>query len=51
MSEFFREPDAFLGLQALGFSRGQWLTLPLALAGISLWIWAGHRAKKDAARS
>lgn len=51
MSEFFREPDAFLGLQALGFSRGQWLTLPLALAGIGLWIWAGHREKKDAARS
>lgn len=43
--EFFREPDAFLGLQALGFSRGQWLTLPLIAAGILLWVWAGRKAK------
>ena len=32
--EFFREPDAFLGLQALGLSRGQWLTIPLILIGL-----------------
>ena len=43
--EFFREPDAFLGLQALGFSRGQWLTLPPIAAGILLWVWAGRKAK------
>lgn len=41
--EFFREPDAFLGLQALGLSRGQWLTLPLFLAGAVLWMYAGRR--------
>lgn len=41
--EYFREPDAFLGLQAFGLSRGQWLTLPLILAGIAVWIWAGRR--------
>ena len=43
VSEYFREPDAFLGLQALGLSRGQWLTLPLILAGLTLWVWAGRR--------
>lgn len=43
VSECFREPDAFLGLQALGLSRGQWLTLPLILAGLTLWVLAGRR--------
>ena len=42
--EFFREPDVFLGLQALGLSRGQWLTLPLFFAGVALWWFAGRRA-------
>lgn len=32
--EYFREPDAFLGLRALGLSQGQWLTIPLVLAGL-----------------
>lgn len=43
--ECFREPDAFLGLQALGLSRGQWLTLPLLLAGVAVWVWAGRGRK------
>jgi phosphatidylglycerol:prolipoprotein diacylglycerol transferase len=34
--EFTREPDGFLGLLALGFSMGQWLSLPMALAGVGL---------------
>lgn len=37
VSEYFREPDAFLGLQAFGLSRGQWLTIPLFAAGVALW--------------
>ncbi len=41
--EFFREPDAFLGLQALGLSRGQWLSLPLILLGIVIMLWATKR--------
>lgn len=41
--EFFREPDAYLGLQALGLSRGQWLCLPMILAGLALWAWATRR--------
>ena len=32
--EFFREPDAHLGLLWLGFSMGQWLTLPMLLLGM-----------------
>lgn len=31
--EFTREPDGFLGLLALGFSMGQWLSLPMILIG------------------
>jgi phosphatidylglycerol:prolipoprotein diacylglycerol transferase len=38
--EFTREPDGFLGLLALGFSMGQWLSLPMALSGIGLLMWA-----------
>ena len=34
--EFFREPDAFLGLQALSLSQGQWLTIPVILLGLFL---------------
>ena len=34
--EFFREPDAFLGLQALSLSQGQWLTIPVILLGAFL---------------
>ena len=32
--EYFREPDAHLGLEALALSRGQWLSMPLIIAGI-----------------
>lgn len=42
--EFFREPDAHLGLQALGLSRGQWLCLPLVALGIVLVVVAYRRA-------
>ena len=34
--EYFREPDAFLGLQALDLSRGQWLSLPLIVRGLAV---------------
>ena len=43
IAEFFREPDAFLGLLAFGMSMGQWLSLPMALAGAGLWWWFGTR--------
>ena len=41
--EYTREPDAFLGLLALGWSMGQWLSLPMILAGIALLAWAMRR--------
>ena len=41
--EYFREPDAFLGVLALGMSMGQWLCLPMIAAGASLWWWFGRR--------
>lgn len=44
IAEFFREPDAHLGLLALGMSMGQWLCVPMILGGAGLWWWAGRRA-------
>lgn len=34
--EFTREPDSYLGLLSLGFSMGQWLSLPMLLLG--MWL-------------
>ena len=42
-SEFFREPDDFLGLLTFGMSMGQWLSLPMILAGIGMAVWASRR--------
>ncbi len=44
-AEYFREPDDFLGLLGLGLSMGQWLSVPMILAGILMWLWAGRRAR------
>ena len=38
--EFTREPDSFLGLLSLGFSMGQWLSVPMVLAGAAMIAWA-----------
>jgi phosphatidylglycerol---prolipoprotein diacylglyceryl transferase len=42
-SEYFREPDDFLGILALHMSMGQWLSLPMIVAGVALWLWAQAR--------
>ncbi len=42
VAEYFREPDAFLGLLALGMSMGQWLCVPMILLGAGLWWWFGR---------
>ncbi|MCS6997085.1 MAG: prolipoprotein diacylglyceryl transferase [Casimicrobiaceae bacterium] len=34
--EYFREPDAFIGLLAFGWTMGQWLSVPMIAAG--LWL-------------
>lgn len=43
VAEYFREPDAFLGLLALNMSMGQWLCVPMMLCGALLW-WRAQRA-------
>ncbi len=42
-AEFFREPDAHLGLLSLGMSMGQWLCVPMVLGGVALYAWASRR--------
>ena len=44
VAEYFREPDSFLGLLALGMSMGQWLCVPMIVLGAGLWWWFGRRA-------
>lgn len=40
IAEFGREPDDFLGLLAFGMSMGQWLSLPMIVAGSAMLIFA-----------
>jgi phosphatidylglycerol:prolipoprotein diacylglycerol transferase len=47
IAEFAREPDDFLGYLALGFTMGQWLSLPMIVAGVAMMVWAYRRAGKD----
>ena len=44
VAEYFREPDSFLGLLALGMSMGQWLCVPMVIAG-ALLFWQGQRQR------
>ncbi|MDB5808528.1 MAG: prolipoprotein diacylglyceryl transferase [Betaproteobacteria bacterium] len=41
--EFTREPDSFLGLLAFGLSMGQWLSLPMVVAGVLMLVWSYRR--------
>ncbi len=43
IAEFFREPDAHLGLLSLGMSMGQWLCVPMMIVGVGLWWWFGKQ--------
>ena len=45
--EFTREPDSFLGLLAFGLSMGQWLSVPMVLAGVGMLAWAARRPVGD----
>jgi len=40
--EFTRQPDAHLGLLELGFSMGQWLSMPMVIVGVWM-LWAAKR--------
>ena len=41
--EFTRQPDAHLGLLNLGFSMGQWLSIPMIFIGIWMWFWSKNK--------
>ena len=43
LAEFTREPDDFLGLLSFGMSMGQWLSLPMVLAGVLLMALSAKR--------
>jgi phosphatidylglycerol:prolipoprotein diacylglycerol transferase len=45
--EYFREPDAHIGLYGDFISQGQILSLPMILAGLGLIIWAYKRQPKE----
>lgn len=49
--EFAREPDDYLGLLALGLSMGQWLSLPMIVAGIVMMVWAYKRHRRVTANA
>jgi phosphatidylglycerol---prolipoprotein diacylglyceryl transferase len=46
LAEYFREPDAHLGLLSLGMSMGQWLCVPMIVLGAVLWAWCGRPANQ-----
>jgi phosphatidylglycerol:prolipoprotein diacylglycerol transferase len=43
IAEYTREPDSYLGLLSMGFSMGQWLSLPMILVGIWMWVQAHQK--------
>jgi phosphatidylglycerol:prolipoprotein diacylglycerol transferase len=47
--EFAREPDSFLGYLALGFTMGQWLSLPMIVIGAAMIAYAYRRDSTDTA--
>jgi phosphatidylglycerol:prolipoprotein diacylglycerol transferase len=44
--EFTREPDEFLGLLGFGLSMGQWLSVPMIIAGVALMWWANKHGQR-----
>jgi len=60
VGECFRQPDAHIGFQALGLTRGQWLSILLLAGGlVAVWVsaqrhamplggwWTGSQSKKN----
>jgi phosphatidylglycerol---prolipoprotein diacylglyceryl transferase len=44
LAEFTRNPDdGIFGLMSLGVSMGQWLSLPMVLAGVAMMAWAKRK--------
>lgn len=50
IAEYFREPDAHLGLLSLGLSMGQWLCVPMIVGGAVLWMWAARQSDQTTMR-
>jgi phosphatidylglycerol---prolipoprotein diacylglyceryl transferase len=48
IAEYFREPDDFLGLLALGMSMGQWLSIPMMAIGAAMLVWAYSKPRATA---
>jgi phosphatidylglycerol:prolipoprotein diacylglycerol transferase len=46
-AEYFREPDSFLGLRALNLSQGQWLCVPMVIAGLAIWWWSRRQTSQS----
>ncbi len=47
--EFFREPDSFMGTFRMGTTMGQWLSLPMLIAG-GYFIWRALRNEAQAVK-
>lgn len=47
-AEFFREPeDGFMGVMTLGITMGQWLSIPMIVAGIAVVLWSKRQKSSD----
>lgn len=46
IGEVFREPDAHIGFDLLGLTRGQWLSV-FSLAGVGVYFYLLHRRRKE----
>lgn len=48
LAEFTRNPDdGIFGLMTFGISMGQWLSLPMVLAGVGMMLWARRNAAPE----
>ena len=43
IAEFARQPDDYLGLLTLGWSMGQWLSVPMIVLGVIGFVWFGRK--------
>jgi phosphatidylglycerol---prolipoprotein diacylglyceryl transferase len=43
IGEFFREPEALYGAMPLGLSAGQWLSIPMVLVGLAMFVVLSRR--------
>ncbi len=46
--EYTREPDSYLGVLAMGFTMGQWLSIPMIIGGAIMLLWAYRHRRPGA---